>query len=475
MKELERITPQQEQFDKWYVDVVKQGNLIAYGPVKGTIFFKPNSYGLWENIQLEFNKLLKKEGIRNVYAPLLMPESYILKEKDHVKGFAPELATVTRVGKKELDESLIIRPTSEILFADLFKDEVNSYKDLPLKLNQWANVLRWEKTTNPFLRNSEFLWQEGHTAHAGAGEARRFTKRMIRLYAKFLKEYLAIPTVMGKKTSHEKFAGAINTYTIEAMMKNGKALQTGTSHYLGQNFSKAFDIQFSSKENQKEFIYQTSWGISTRLIGAIIMTHGDNRGIIMPPKVAPVQIDIIEIFGDKNPEVRELAKKLGKQLSRKWSVRVDSSDKSPGFKAARSEIQGTPIRIDIGPRDIENGSVTIIRRDIFEKEEVKLEDVKARIKSLLKEIHLNLLLKASKRLEDNIVNADTYEEMKKLVNEGKFVIAPFAGKSKQEKDIKEETGITVRCIPFNKRLSEEKECIITNTKTKRLVMFAKAY
>ena len=475
MKQLERITPQEKHFDKWYVDVVKQGNLIAYGPVKGTIFFKPNSFGLWENIQKEFNKVIKKEGVQNVYAPLLMPESYILKEKEHVKGFAPELATVTRVGKKQLDEPIIIRPTSEILFAELFKNEINSYKDLPLKLNQWANVLRWEKTTNPFLRNSEFLWQEGHTAHADSSEARKLTRKMIKAYAKFLKNYLAIPTIVGKKTAHEKFAGAVTTYTIEAMMKNGKALQSGTSHYLGQNFAKAFDIQFSSKDNKKEFIYQTSWGISTRLIGAIIMTHGDNRGIIMPPKVAPTQIDIIEIFGNKNPEVQSTSKELEKQLSRKWSVRVDTSDKGPGFKAAQSEIQGTPIRIEVGPRDLANALVTIIRRDTLEKEQVKIKEVKTRVKILLDEIHNNLLTKATKRLNDNIAHAETYEEMVKLVDEGKFVVVPFAGHGREEKEIKEKTGITTRCIPFDQKLSTEKKCIITNVMTKRLVIFAKAY
>ena len=474
MKQLDRITPQKEHFDKWYVDVVKQGNLIAYGPVKGTIFFKPNSFGIWENIQKKFNLVLKKEGVQNIYAPLLMPESYILKEKEHVKGFAPELATVTRVGQKELPEPIIIRPTSEILFAELFKNEINSYKDLPLKLNQWANVLRWEKTTNPFLRNSEFLWQEGHTAHNNEEEAREFAKKMIHRYSKFLENYLAIPVIIGQKTEYEKFAGAVTTYTIEAMMKNGKALQSGTSHYLGQNFSKAFDIQFSSKKNTKEFIYQTSWGISTRLIGAIIMTHGDDRGIIIPPKIAPIQIDIIEIFGDKNPKVKEASKKLKKQLSN-WSVRVDSSDKGLGFKAAQSEIQGVPIRIEVGPRDLKDGFITIVRRDTLEKEQIKLNNVKERVKNLLKDIHKNLLCKARERLKNKVVSANTYEEMVKLVQKGNFVIVPFAGGPKEEKEIKEKTGITTRCIPLGKKTLTEQECIITNIKTKRLVMFAKAY
>ena len=475
MRKLENITPIEEDFGRWFEDVVTQGNLMEYGPVKGTMIYKPISYGIWENVQKEINIILKKEGVENVYLPLLIPESYISKEKEHVKGFAPELATVTRVGKKNLAESVVIRPTSEMLFGDLFQKEVNSYNDLPIKYNQWANVVRWEKTTNPFLRNSEFLWQEGHTCHANSIEARKMTKIMIKIYAKFFKKYLAIPVVIGRKTSNEKFAGAVSTYTIEAMMKDGKALQSGTSHYLGQNFAKALNIKFQTKENKQEYVYQTSWGISTRLIGAIIMTHGDDRGAIMPPMIASTQIDILEIFGNKNKNVKVQSAKLYKQLSKKYKVRLDSSSKGPGFKSAKSEIEGTPLRIEVGPRDLENDLVTLVRRDTLEKVQVKLQDVKITVAKILKDIQSNLLKVATERLENNIIKLESYEAMKKALEQKKFVLVPFAGGSKEEKIIKKETFATTRCIPFNWKLKEEKKCIITGVKTKRLVMFAKAY
>ena len=475
MRKLDDITPIEEDFGRWFEDVVTKGNLIDYGPVKGTMFFKPVSYGIWENIQKELNKIFKKIDIQNVYLPLLIPKSFIEKEKEHIKGFAPELATITKVGNKELAEEIVIRPTSEMLFGEMFKREINSYNDLPKTYNQWANVIRWEKNTNPFLRNTEFLWQEGHTAHAHAMEARKMTKKMIKIYAKFLNDYLAIPVVIGRKTSKEKFAGAISTYTVEAMMKDGKALQSGTSHYLGQNFSKSMDIKFNTKDNKKSLIYQTSWGVSTRLIGAIIMTHGDNRGVIIPPKIAPYQIDILELFGNKNPIVHTEAMKLKKILCRKFSVRLDSSNKGPGFKSAHSEIQGTPLRIEVGPRDLEKGEVTLIRRDTLEKIQVQISDVKNKVAKLLQLIQDNLLKMAKDRLNNNIQRADTYEEMKDLLNNKKFVLVPFAGGDAEENKIKKETFATTRCIPFSHKLPELKPCIITGKKTRRLVMFAKAY
>ncbi len=475
MRELEKITPLEEDFSQWFTDVVKQGNLAEYGPAKGSIIFKPISYGIWENIQTEMNKIFRKLHVQNLYLPLLIPEEYLKREKDHIKGFAPELATVTRVGKKELSEHYVIRPTSEMLFAELFQKEIDSHNDLPKIYNQWANVLRWEKTTRPFLRTSEFLWQEGHTVHSTAIEARKLTRKMIGVYAKFLKKYLAIPVIVGKKTHKEKFAGAVSTYTIEAMMKDGKALQSGTSHYLGQNFAKSMNIKFQTKENKQEYGYQTSWGVSTRLIGAIIMTHGDNRGIIIPPMIAPNQVDIIEIFGHKNEDVRNESVKIEKLLARKLRVRRDSSSKGPGFKAGKSEIEGTPLRIEIGSRDLAEGLVTFVRRDTLEKIQVKLEDVKSTANILLKDIQANLLKNAEDRLEKNTVRADSYEELKKLVDNGKFVAVPFAGGDKEEKLIKEETLASTRCIPFHMKLKEEKECIITKRKTRRLVIFAKAY
>ena len=475
MKQLDKITPLEQDFAKWYTDVVKQGNLIAYGQAKGSMIFKPISFGIWENIQLEMNKIFKADGVENVYLPLLIPMHFITKEKDHVKGFAPELATVTKVGNKELDEPFVIRPTSETLFGDLFSNEIRSHNDLPLVYNQWANVLRWEKTTNPFLRNREFLWQEGHTCHSNPVEARKLTRKMINTYAKFLKKYLAIPVIVGKKTPKEKFAGAMTTYTIEAMMKDGKALQAGTSHYLAQNFAKAFNIQFTNKDNKKEYVYQTSWGVSTRLIGALIMSHGDNRGIIIPPMIAPTQVDILEIFGNKNESVKVAAKKLKTDLGRKYRVRLDDSNKMPGFKAGKSEIEGTPLRIEVGPRDLENNQVTIVRRDTLEKMQVNLSDVKGKIKELLKDIQDNLYNQANDRLNKNIVHVNNYDEFKKQIEDRKFVAVPFAGTDKDEENIKKETGASTRCIPFNIKLKEPKKCMTTGKLTRRLVIFARAY
>ncbi|APJ38490.1 proline--tRNA ligase [Mycoplasmopsis pullorum] len=478
MKTLEKITPLEEDFAKWYTDVVKQGNLVGYGPTKGTLVFKPNSFGIWEMIQKNMNEIFRSKGIQNVYLPLLIPESLFEIERDHVEGFNPELATVTHVGDKKLSERYFIRPTSEVLFADVFKKEIESYKDLPIIYNQWANVVRWEKTTNPFLRSREFLWQEGHTAHADPFEARKLTKDMIRLYAKFAKNYLAIPVVVGKKTPYEKFAGACSTYTIEAMMKDGRALQAGTSHYLAQNFSKAYDIEFKDPNNEYVYVYQTSWGVSTRLLGAIIMTHGDNRGVIIPPRVAPYQIDLIELFAEKNPKVKKVSQFLNTVLSRKWRVRIDATDKAPGYKAANSEIQGVPLRIEIGPRDLENDNVTIVRRDTLEKITVNYKEVKNHIKNILEHIHNNLYDSALARLEQNTVWAYDYDEFKKLVSQNKFVIIPFCCLDEAEMQIKAETGATARCIP--KKLKKPKKsvkCIMPQCyrKTNRYVLFAKAY
>ncbi|WP_029513164.1 proline--tRNA ligase [Mycoplasmopsis primatum] len=478
MKQLEKITPLEEDFAKWYTDVVKQGQLIEYGPIKGTLIFKPNSYGIWENIQKELNAAFKPLGIKNVYLPLFIPDKLFAKERDHIAGFNPELATITKVGDKTLDEKIYIRPTSEVLFADLFKKIITSHKDLPILYNQWANVVRWEKTTNPFLRSREFLWQEGHTCHNSALEARKFTKTMINIYAKFLKNVLAIPTIMGKKTPFEKFAGACSTYTVEAMMKDGKALQAGTSHYLAQNFSKKFEIIFKNTQNEDEFVYQTSWGVSTRMIGAIIMTHGDNRGLIIPPKVAPIQVDILELFANKEPEVHNFCLNLYHQLEKKFRVRLDSSDKSPGYKASNSEIQGVPIRIEVGPKDINNNCVTIVRRDTLEKTIVELAKVKSFIAELLKKIHNNLYDCAKARLDKNLVYANNYEDFQVKIKEQKFVIAPFCCSDEAEQIIKEQTGATTRCIPrhLDKPLEPQK-CIFKQcqSKTNKYVIFAKAY
>ncbi len=362
-----------------------------------------------------------------------------------------------------------------MLFSQLFGHEIHSYHDLPLIYNQWVNVLRGEKKTNPFLRTSEFLWQEGHSAHQNAQEARKLTRKMIRNYARFLAKFLAIPTLVGKKTPREKFAGAVTTYSLEAMMKDGKALQSATSHYLGQNFAKTYAIKFKNQNQEFVHPYQTSWGMSTRLIGAVIMAHGDNRGIIMPPQVATYQIDLITLFADKDPQVLLTARKLLQKLSKRWRVRLDASPKSPGFKAAESEIQGVPLRIEIGPREISAGQVVIVRRDTLDKTNCSLENLPATIKDLLALIQQNLFEKAEQRLRQNTVRVDTYESLKKGVQDNRFVLVPFAGTDQDEQLIQDETGATARCIPFDYKLTKSLKCIITGRLTRRLVLFAKAY
>lgn len=475
MKSIKQITPIEENFSKWYIDVVKNGNLIGYGPVKGTMIFKPNSYGIWENIQTNFNKILKKNSIKNVYLPMLIPANLIAKEKNHVDGFAPELATITKIGNKNLSEDIYIRPTSEVLFAEFFKSEINSYNDLPIAYNQWANILRWEKTTNPFLRNTEFLWQEGHTCHSNEQEAIDMTMKMLEIYRVFLRDYLAIPVITGVKTEMEKFSGAISTFTVEAMMKDGKALQSGTSHFLGQNFSKIFNIAYKSKENKPEFVYQTSWGISTRLIGAIIMTHGDNRGIIIPPKIAPIQIDIIEIMADKDDQIAILSQKVAKKLDVLYSIRIDKSEKSGGFKAAQSEIEGVPLRIEIGPREARENVVIVVRRDTLEKKTINFQDLNSFVKETLDLIQENLLKSAEKRLKENIVTVNSYASFKEAIKENKFVLTPIIDNDEFELKIKEETTAIARCIPLELEIPKEGICIFTGNKTNRFLIYAKSY
>lgn len=474
MRLLNNITPMEENFAKWYQDVVVKGNLIAYSDVKGLMIFKPIAYGIWENIQKELNNLFAAEQIRNVYLPSLIPLAAIEKEQKHIAGFAPELATVTKVGTKKLEQELVLRPTSEVLFGPLFASEINSYNDLPLIYNQWASVIRWEKTTNPFLRNREFLWQEGHTAHANDKEAQTWALKMIKLYQNFVQKYLAMPTISGQKTEREKFSGAVNTYTIEAMMKDGKALQAGTSHFLGTNFAKPFNIMFKNKNNEREYVKQTSWGVSTRLIGGLIMTHGDNRGIIIPPRIAPYQIDILDLMGHKEPGVRQKAKQIGQKLAQEFRIRYDFSNKSLGQKAAQSEIEGTPLRIEIGKRDLATDQVLLVRRDTLTKTLVKVADLTAQVKIALTEIQANLLQKATEHLETNIVEVKTYEEFKKEIKKGKFVLVPFTGSEKDEAKIQTETLATARCILLNHQ-KPSSPCVITNESTNNYVIFARAY
>ncbi len=478
MKQRERITPLETDFAKWYTDVVKQSELMTYGPVKGTIIFEPRGFAIWDNIKNILDAKFKKLDVQNVYFPLFMPKSYLEKEKDHIAGFSPEVAIVTKVGNTILEEEIIIRPTSEVLFCNYFADKIKSYKDLPIQYNQWANVVRWEKTTRPFLRTSEFLWQEGHTVHTNAIQARQVARRMIKVYAKFLEEYLAIPTLMGKKTPLERFAGAKTTYTIEAMMKDGKALQSGTSHYLGQNFSLPFNIKFQNQDNKLEFAYQTSWGVSTRLIGAMIMCHSDNYGLVIPPKIAPIKVVIMTIFADKNPQVNDAAKELYRQLHRKFKTVIDNSNKGPGYKAAANEIQGTPIRIEVGPRDLENNEVIIVRRDTLKKTKVKISEVKDMIKPLLNNIQDDMLAKAKQRLEDNIVTVTNYDEFKAAISNNKMVLAPFWCNNAAENKIKNETTATTRCIPMGSIAKPLKgtRCFYNPTKlANKMVYFGKAY
>ncbi|ACF06997.1 Proline--tRNA ligase [Metamycoplasma arthritidis] len=476
MKKLEKITPQQEDFAKWYTDVIKNGDLMAYGSSKGAIIFKPLSFGIWDNIRKIADEKFKEKDVANVYLPLLIPEGLLQKEKDHLEGFNPELATVTEVGGKKLAEKFFIRPTSEVLFADFFRNEIESHNDLPLIYNQWVNVLRWEKTTNPFLRTREFLWQEGHTMHANSAEAIKLTYEMLNVYIDLVQNYLAIPVIAGNKTEHEKFSGADFTLTIEAMMKDGKALQSGTSHYLAQNFTKAFEIAFKNKNNEQEFAYGTSWGISTRLLGALIMTHGDDRGIIIPPKIAPVQIDIIEILAKKDPKVHEVALEITKKLNKVFAVKLDDSDKSPGFKAANSEIHGTPLRIEVGPNDLINNQVTFVRRDKIEKISVPLDKIEARAKEILDSIQSNLFTMASQRIKNNLEIVTSYDEFKKAIANNKWAVTFFEGTSQDEVKIKEETGASTRCIPFDSLISISKgKCFYTGKETERVVIFAKAY
>lgn len=478
-KQLSKITPQNVNFARWYTDVLVNGKLIEYGPVRGTIIMKPNSYGIWENFQTIFNQKIKNLGVSNVYLPMLIPQSLMDMERDHILGFAPELATVTQIGDKKLKEVLYTRPTSEVLFCRYFASQVQSYRDFPILTNQWANVIRWEKTTNPFLRTTEFLWQEGHTIHADSMEARRFTRRIWKLQQKVLRNYFAIPTMIGKKTPREKFAGACSTYTCEAMMKDGKALQSATSHYLAQNFSKPFDIKFRTVNNEWDFAYQTSWGISTRILGALIMTHGDDRGIIIPPRVAPTQVDIL-VFNPKLDESLDAAvRALHKTLKTVFRVRVDFSTATLGYKAGESEIQGTPVRVEIGPRDFANQVATVVRRDTLQKVVVPIENLKKYLKQTLDDVHDSLLEAAEQRMNANIIGVQTYEQLKTAVANNRWAIAPFCCMGDEETQIQNETTATARLVivptPNETKTSKPQPCITCSKITKRQVLFSKAY
>ena len=474
-KLVEMVTPMSEDFAKWYSDVVKNAELIEYSGIKGCMILRPNGYAIWENIQKELDARFKATGVENVYMPMFIPESLLQKEKEHVEGFAPEVAWVTHGGNEELAERLCVRPTSETLFCDLYSNIVQSYRDLPKVYNQWCSVVRWEKTTRPFLRTAEFLWQEGHTAHATEEEAEERTIQMLNVYADFCKEVLAIPLLKGKKTDKEKFAGAAATYTIEAMMHDGKALQSGTSHNFGDGFAKAFGIQYTDSNNELQYVHQTSWGMSTRIIGAIIMVHGDDSGLVLPPRIAPTQVMVVPI-AQKKEGVLEKANEIKDALAAAgFRVKLDDSDKSPGWKFSEQEILGIPARIEIGPKDIEAGQCVIVRRDTREKTVVPIEEAAAKLAEILDKEHEDMYNRAYEHLHSSLYEVTDYEEFKKTIAQKPgFVKAMWCGDEACELKIKEDTTATSRCIPFEQeKLSDV--CVCCGKPAKHMVYWGKAY
>ncbi len=449
-KKVEAITARDVDFAQWYTDVCKKAELIDYSSIKGEFIYRPYGYAIWENIQRIMDGMFKETGHENVYMPMLIPESLLQKEKDHVEGFAPECAWVTMGGSDKLEERCAIRPTSETLFCDHWKNVVHSWRDLPKLYNQWCSVLRWEKTSRPFLRHREFLWQEGHTLHASADEARAETQQMLEIYARFCEDVLAMPVIRGRKTDKEKFKGAEATYTVECMMHDKKALQAGTSHYFGDGFARAFDIRFTDKNNQLAFPHQTSWGVSTRLIGGIIMTHGDDNGLVLPPRIAPVQLVAIPIAAHKNPAVLDAVKAILDTL-RAAGVRVklDDSYQSMGWKCAEYEMRGVPVRLELGPRDLEGGQCCLVRRDTGEKTAASVEGIAETVKKLLDEIHDNMYAMAKKNLEDNTFDLTTWEEVRDMANgKGGFARTKWCGSLECELAMKDKAGVSSRCMPF---------------------------
>ncbi|WP_251860850.1 proline--tRNA ligase [Clostridium sp. Marseille-Q2269] len=473
-KFVEDITPMDEDFAQWYTDIVKKAELADYSSVRGCMIIRPYAYGMWEMIQKDLDSRFKATGHENVYMPLFIPESLLNKEKDHIEGFAPEVAWVTHGGEEELTERLCVRPTSETLFCEHYAKIVQSYKDLPKLYNQWCSVVRWEKTTRPFLRTAEFLWQEGHTIHATAEEARKETEQMLNVYAEHVENVLAIPVIKGQKTEKEKFAGAEATYTIESLMHDGKALQTGTSHYLGDHFAKAFGIQYSDKEGKLQNVHQTSWGVTTRMLGAIIMVHGDDSGLVVPPRIAPIQVVIVPVAQHKEG-VLDKAYELKERVSKVARVKLDDTDKMPGWKFNEYEMKGVPIRLEVGPKDIEKNQVVLARRDTGEKIVVSMDELETVIPELLDNIHETMYNKAKKRMEEKTSVAKDMDEFKKVVEDKDgFVKAMWCGDIECEEKIKEETGASSRCIPFNEEHVSD-TCVCCGKKAKNLVYWGRAY
>ncbi len=484
------ITPRSEDYSRWYQDIVKKAGLADNSAVRGCMVIKPYGYAIWEKMRDQLDKMFKETGHVNAYFPLFIPKSFLSKEAEHVEGFAKECAVVTHHRlmndpngngvvvdpSAKLEEELIVRPTSETIIWNTYKDWIQSYRDLPLLINQWANVVRWEMRTRPFLRTAEFLWQEGHTAHATSQEAEAEARQMHDVYARFCEEFIAMPVIKGSKTDNEKFAGAEDTYTIEALMQDGKALQAGTSHFLGQNFAKAFDVKYLNSENKEEYVWATSWGVTTRLVGALVMTHSDDEGLVLPPKLAPIQVVIVPI-PKPSPEIDELAEKLLAGLSAKGvSVKYDKDDtKRPGFKFAEYEMKGVPVRLGIGKRDLEKGVVEVARRDEKTKESVAVDQVENHVLNLLDEIQANLLDRVKRFRDDHITEVNSFDEFKEVIEgKGGFVSAHWDGTTATEKKIKELTKATIRCIPLD-QADESGTCVLTGEPSARRVLFAKAY
>lgn len=491
-KELKELTKRADNYSQWYNDLVVKADLAEQSPVRGCMIIKPYGYAIWEKMQAELDREFKKIGVQNAYFPLLIPKSFFAREAEHVKGFAKESAIVTHYRLKtsddgkdiivdpeaKLEEELIIRPTSETMIWNTYKGWIHSWRDLPIKCNQWCNVMRWELRTRPFLRTSEFLWQEGHTAHATEQEAREEARRMLHVYADFVERFMAVPVVRGEKSETERFAGALDTYTIEAMMQDGKALQSGTSHFLGQNFAKSFDVTYLDKDNQPQYVWATSWGVSTRLMGALIMTHSDDNGLVLPPKLAPLQVVIIPIYKGADQQAAIAAKLrpvIDKLQELGISVKFDDSDnKRPGFKFADYELKGVPVRLVMGGRDLENNTIEIMRRDTLEKESVSFDGIVDRVAGLLDAMQTNIFEKARKFRDEHIFECDNYEEFKERVKDGGFFLCHWDGTAETEAKIKEETQATIRCVPFGYEQTEGVDMVSGKPATKRVII-ARSY
>ncbi len=474
-KMVEAITAMETDFAQWYTDVVKKAELVDYASVKGCMVIKPAGYAIWENIQKELDARFKATGVENVYMPLFIPESLLQKEKDHVEGFAPEVAWVTHGGLNELQERLCVRPTSETLFCDFWAKDVQSYRDLPRIYNQWCSVVRWEKETRPFLRSREFLWQEGHTLHATAEEAEERTIQMLNIYADFCEEVLAIPVVRGRKTENEKFAGALATYTIESLMHDGKALQSGTSHNFGDGFARAFGIQFTDKDNKLQYPHETSWGFTTRMIGAIIMVHGDNSGLVLPPRIAPTQVMVVPIAQHKEGVLDRAYELKDTLAAAQLRVKIDATDKTPGFKFAEQEMRGIPVRIELGPKDIEAGQAVIVRRDTREKIVAPLEGIEAKVAEVLDTMQKEMLERAKAHREEHTYKVENYEEFAETVTtKPGFIKALWCEDVACEKKVKEDFGATARCMPFmQERITGR--CFCCGKPAQKMVYWGKAY